>query len=129
MSLLTIRPFYLAPFRGVSSNRSNSDVFSSLFDELADSFNYGRIAADETEDAIVLTLPLPGFKKDDVNIEVDHQAHLTVSAKRGTHQVSRTVTLGDQVDTEAVSAKLEDGLLSITVPKKAQAKPRKIAVA
>ena len=40
----------------------------------------------------------------------------------------RTFTLGDVIDREKISAKLEDGVLTLTLPKHEKTKPRKIEI-
>jgi HSP20 family protein len=97
----------------------------------------------ETEDALVLTAELPGLTKDDVEITVEHNI-LTLSGERKLekdakgetwHRVERTYgafsrsfALPATVKTERVEASFADGVLSITLPKIEESKPRKIAI-
>lgn len=82
-----------------------------------------------------LVAELPGFSKEDVKLQLENSV-LTIEAerKRGegenakTYAFSRSVTVGDDVDPARVSAKLENGLLSVTLPKAEQRKPKAIAV-
>ncbi len=93
-----------------------------------DPYHY-RFEADESDTAYSFTLTLPGFKKNDVEIEVSEEAYLTVCATRGeSHKVSRTITLPSDADTTKVEAKLEDGLLTLTIAKVIAAQPRKVTV-
>ncbi|WP_116375414.1 Hsp20/alpha crystallin family protein [Mycobacterium sp. MFM001] len=93
-------------------------------------------------DKYVVELDLPGIKPDSIDITVDHDA-LTVKAERSyvgeeghdwvtaerPHGVfSRQLFLGDQLNTENISADYTDGVLRLTVPVAEQAKPRKIAI-
>jgi HSP20 family protein len=97
----------------------------------------------ETEDAIVLTVDLPGVSKEDVSIEM-HQQTLTVKGQR-THNpevpddryhrveraygpFQRAFTLPMQVDQEQVQATYHDGVLELRLPKVAAAKPKRIAI-
>jgi HSP20 family protein len=98
----------------------------------------------ETEDAVVLSLDLPGVSGDDVAVEVDDGV-LTVSGTRERkHEhsgerffryerrfgsFSRSVTLPAGVDEDAIEASFEDGVLEIRVPKPAEQKPKRIAIA
>jgi HSP20 family protein len=97
----------------------------------------------EVGDHFVLRADLPGLGEDDVNIEFEDGV-LTVSGERkvehedtneGYHRVersfgsfSRSLTLPQGVDPEAVTASFDRGVLEITIPKPEQRKPRKIAI-
>lgn len=92
-------------------------------------------------DEIVFSCDVPGLKKDDLEISVDGST-LTLKGERryeggDKDQVwlgrsygafERSFTLPDIVDAENLSADLADGVLTIRVPKKPQAKPRRIAI-
>lgn len=85
---------------------------------------------EEKSDAFVASLELPGYKKDNITIEITNDNNLTVEAtKNGArHSVSRSLHLTDELDTSSISAKLEDGVLSITIPKVSKPAPRRIAI-
>ena len=98
----------------------------------------------ETDDHFVLRADLPGLSEGDVNIEVEDNV-LTVSGERkaehettkeGYHRVerafgafSRSLTLPDGVDAEAVEASFDKGVLEIRIPKPEERKPRKVSIA
>ena len=83
----------------------------------------------ETENSYELDIDLPGFKKDEVNVELKN-GYLTLQAAKGldkdTRQErypgpgSRSFYVGEDVEPEEVSAKFEDGILTISVPKAAK---------
>ena len=97
----------------------------------------------ETDDSFVLRADLPGMGEADVNIEVEDRV-LTVSGERkaehettkeGYHRVerafgsfSRSLTLPEGVDAEAVAASFDRGVLEIRIPKPEQRKPRKVSI-
>lgn len=97
----------------------------------------------ETEDSYVLTADLPGLREDDVAVEVDDQV-LTISGERrneneqkseGYYRVerafghfSRSVTLPQGVDENAVTASFNDGVLEVRIPKPAERKPTRVAI-
>ena len=94
----------------------------------------------ETENTYELDVDLPGFKKDEVQLELKDGC-LTISAAKGLDkdeeekngrylrreryagQCSRSFYVGDHVEAKDVSAKFEDGILKITLPKMAQQLP------
>jgi HSP20 family protein len=132
---------------GVSRQR---DPFSMARELLSwDPFFTGRPATafspafevKETTDAFVLKADLPGVAESDLDIGV-HNNVLTVSGTRSAEErkdgesyalyerqfgsFSRSFSLPDQADGERIEAKLESGVLTLTIGKKAEAKPRKI---
>ena len=96
---------------------------------------------EETEDAYSVEIELPGVRREDIDIQLDDR-QLTVSGevkekeragilRRRTRRVGRfqySVTLTADVDADDVSARLNDGVLTVRVPKTQQAKPRRIAI-
>lgn len=97
----------------------------------------------ETEDALVLRAELPGLTKDDVKITLENQV-LTLSGERkfekeakgeSYHRIERSYgaftrafTLPTHVKTEKVDATFADGVLTVTLPKMEESKPRHIAI-
>lgn len=97
----------------------------------------------ETADAFVLRADVPGVDEKDLDIAV-HNGVLSVSGSRSAEDrkdgesyavyerqfgsFSRSFALPDVADSDRVDAKLEHGVLTLTIAKKAEAKPRKIAI-
>lgn len=97
----------------------------------------------ETEDSFEFTAELPGLTKDQVEITIEDKV-LTLSGERkfeeneesnGYHRIeraygsfSRSFTLPNEVDQDKVKAVFENGLLSVSIPKAEQVKPRKIQI-
>jgi HSP20 family protein len=97
----------------------------------------------ETEDDFVLRADLPGVTESDVNIELENNI-LTLSGERkaeheerkeGYYRVerpwgtfSRSLTLPDGVEPEAVKAHFERGVLEVRIPKPEARKPRKVSI-
>jgi HSP20 family protein len=102
-------------------------------------------AADVYEDAQALTLQLevPGMKLEDLDVRLENQT-LTVKGERklegarkreNFHRMERrfgrfvrTFTLPETVDTQALTASYDAGVLTIAVSKKAEAKPRQVKI-
>ena len=97
----------------------------------------------ETESHFVLRADLPGLDEKDVEIEVQDNV-LTISGERryeheakkdgyyrlerGSGQFSRTLTLPDGVDAEAITAAFDKGVLEVRVPKPEERKPRRVQI-
>ena len=105
-------------------------------------------AVDVREDAdhLYVDADLPGFSKDDVDITLENQT-LTITAERNSERkegdqkkgelllherrysrFQRSFTLPPTVDEGKCDAKLADGVLTITLDKREETKPRKISV-
>ena len=111
--------------------------FRSFFPRFEDFFETATtIPADLYEDDgnVYARFELPGFKKDEVSLEVENSV-LTVkverkSGKEGEEEInlSRSVSLPDDVVCDKALAKYEDGVLTVTVPKAPEKKARAIAI-
>jgi HSP20 family protein len=96
-----------------------------------------RLATDVYEDAdnFYARFEVPGVKKEDVKLEL-HERLLTVNVERRekvgeteqTYTLTRSVAVPDTVLADDITAKLEDGLLTVTLPKQEERKPRTISV-
>ena len=82
-----------------------------------------------------LDVDLPGFKKDEINVELEN-GYLTISAAKGLDKgeqdkkgkyirreryagaMQRSFYVGDEVTQEDIKAKFEDGILRLSIPKK-----------
>jgi HSP20 family protein len=82
----------------------------------------------EEKGGFVLTADLPGVKEEDLDITLAKNL-LTVAGKReGRGAFARKLVLPPDVDGAGVNAELAHGVLTLTVPKKPEAQPRKIAL-
>lgn len=122
------------------------DMFD--FDDFDKEFNrmmrplYGKHAQNmmktdvrETDNSYELDIDLPGFKKDEIKVELDN-GYLNISAAKGLDKdeekkdgkyirreryagsMNRTFYVGSQLTQQDIQAKFEDGILKISVPKK-----------
>lgn len=99
-----------------------------------------RFAVDlfEDKDNTYVRAELPGLNRNDINVEIV-DGYLTISAERknksekGENEASfsftRSISIPDDVRTDAVGASYEHGILTVTLPKREEAKPKKITVA
>jgi len=137
------------PFREFSTLQ---DRMNRLFRE---SYNEGRdeslttssfapaVDVYEDEHKVALKIEVPGIDEKDIDVRVENNT-LTVHGERKIEKeekeenyrrverqygsFTRTFTLPQTVDTENVTANYEKGVLKITLPKKAEAKPKQIKV-
>lgn len=103
-----------------------------------------RTNVDETNDRIVFTVEMPGLAKEDVEVSVENDA-LTIKGEKAhksdqkegkgylrreirSSKFERSFALGEGVDQDNIKAKMEDGILTVTVPKKEAPVGRKVDV-
>jgi HSP20 family protein len=96
---------------------------------------------EETEDAWIIEAEVPGAKRKDINVEL-RDSELIVSGeikerervgllRRRTRRTGRfdyRVTLPGGANADGIEASLDDGILTVRVPKPEQARPRRIEV-
>jgi HSP20 family protein len=98
----------------------------------------------ETDEHFVLRADLPGLAEGDVTVELQDGV-LTVSGERkaeheareegfyrlerATGSFSRSLTLPDGVDPDAIAATFDRGVLEVRIPKPEQRKPRRVQIA
>ena len=97
----------------------------------------------ETEEALAVVMEVPGVAREAVEIELKedvlrvearvdpakYEGLQPVHTEYGVGHWARAFALPDKVDRERIGARLEDGVLTLTLPKAAEAKPRRIALA
>lgn len=96
----------------------------------------------ETSNGIVLSVDLPGVRQEQVEVTLENRT-LTISARseiadpagyEAVHyefepvEYRRSFTLTEDVDRAAISARLKNGVLHLTLPKAAESQPRRIEV-
>lgn len=115
------------------------DLFDDMFDTRFYENNYnGLMKTDvkETENDYKLSVDLPGVKKEDLKAELK-DGYLTISAtvntdndekdkegkyirrERFSGSYNRSYYVGDDITQDDIKAKFENGILSVTIPKKA----------
>ena len=123
-------------------NLFNDDWMNFGFPEV-DKALYGKHASHEmktdvkeTDSGYEVDIDLPGFKKDEINVQLDN-GYLSISAAKGLDKeeknkegkyirkeryagaMSRSFYVGNGVKNEDVHAKFENGVLRLSIPKKA----------
>jgi len=129
----------------------SADVLGD-FDRIFDSFftdstlrraSSPKVDIRETEDSYVLEAELPGMNEKDIEVQVDDSL-LTISSKnedekeekrdgyilkeRRRNSFTRSFVLPKDVDKDSIDAQFDNGLLSLTLGKTPEAKPKMIEV-
>ena len=122
-------------------NLFNDDWMNFGFPEV-DKALYGKHASHEmktdvkeTDSGYEVDIDLPGFKKDEINVQLDN-GYLSISAAKGLDKeennkegkyirkeryagaMSRSFYVGDDITQEDIKAKYESGILRLSIPKK-----------
>jgi HSP20 family protein len=134
------------PMREMMTLREAMDrLFDDAFTRPVSTNNWGAPAIDlyQTNDNVVVKVALPGLKADDVQISITGDV-LTLKGefkqnnevKEATYHIKeqrygsfeRSVMLPTDVETDKAKADFENGVLTVTLPKAEQVKPRTITV-
>jgi Molecular chaperone (small heat shock protein) len=134
----------------------NSLFDNALTDTMPDytfnhAFNMPKVDVKEDKNAYTMQMDLPGMTEKDVNVELDHNV-LTVSShheenkeekndknakkdegkwlirERRVSEFSRQFTLPTDVNGDQVAATFKNGVLTVSIPRKALAAPKRIAI-
>lgn len=106
----------------LSSMFNTKDFFGRDFfgDLLTNAFGVNALPVDDGKN-LILTVDVPGLDEKDIKIEIKDDT-LIVSGESKTvncyRSVSKSTYLGDDVDTDKITASLEKGILTVTIPKK-----------
>ncbi len=135
------------PFRGVSLQDQINRLFNETFDRSSDeaSLTPWAPAVDiyETEQNLVVKADLPDIKPEELDIRVENNI-LTIRGERKFEKkvnennylrversygsFSRSFSLASTVNTEAIQADYRNGVLTLSIPKREEAKPKQIKV-
>jgi HSP20 family protein len=112
-------------------------LFGTALTGLAGSSRGGQFPVDLTEDKenLYVRAELPGVTRDSISVEfVDGSltVEATLKEKSGEGQTpatfNRQVSIPDEIEADKVSAVYENGVLTVTLPRKEESKPKKIKV-
>ncbi len=103
-----------------------------------------RMDVKEDDKAYIVHAEMPGVKKDDIHVTIDgdqvaisaevksekdvKEGEKVLRSERYYGKVSRAFSLGQDVDQSAAEAKYHDGVLELTLPKKATSASRELAI-
>ena len=136
---------HFSPLSGVAINRMGS-LFDRLFsdefdvDRAGSGWGFVPVSVWQDDTNIYVEADLPGVTDKDLEVTV-HNRVLTIKGQRRVEEarkydfngrtfgtVERAVVLPDSVDSDHVEAKLANGILTVTLPKHPDARPKKIAI-
>jgi HSP20 family protein len=129
-------------------------MFENMFQDFFAPLTQGRWSGDdvgmprldvtETEKTFEVKAEMPGVKKEDVNVSIDgqrvtiegecqqaneqRQGEQVVYSERSTRKYQRSFTLPTEVDDTGAQARLEDGVLLLSLPKKQGGTARKLTI-
>lgn len=139
MSLVSYRPFY-------SLQREIDRSFEGMFGEQSQPAErgwYPTVDVAENEDAFLIKAESPGVSPEQVKLsmtnnvltlygekrqEQEHKNQIYYRIERTYGTFQRSFTFPSTVDAEKITASYKDGVLTITLPKAEQAKPRQIPI-
>jgi HSP20 family protein len=103
-----------------------------------------RVEVSEKEQAYLIRAEIPGVRKEDINISIDadqvaisaevknekdaKEGERVLRAERYYGRMYRAFALGQPVDENAAAAKYQDGILELTLPKKAASQAKRIEI-
>jgi len=115
---------------GTATNRRESERFSTP-----------AASVSETADGYTLELEMPGVSKEGLEISVENN-ELSIVGRRSTpavegtlihresrsHNYRRSFEIDPSIDSGKIAARMSQGVVTLTLPKAEEVKPRKIAV-
>jgi HSP20 family protein len=135
------------------ANITRFDPFNDLVDDLVNGFfvrpvpaqgRGTRVDVAEKNGAYIVTAELPGVKKEDIQVTIDGaEVSLSAEVKREKEvaqdervlhtertfgKVTRSFSLPQEVDEAKAEAKFRDGVLELTLPKKAAAARKQVTI-
>ena len=126
----------------IARNEGRTSTLQRPGNGTVDGYVSPRSTVYQSPDAVILELEMPGVTKDGLEITVEND-ELTITGRRNrpadegfeiVHQerllapYHRTYILSERIDTANIGAGFENGVLRMTLPKSAEAKPRKIQI-
>lgn len=129
--------FGRSPWSGLESELDR--LFETALGDFAAPAPEHRFPVDlyEDKDNTYVRAELPGLTRDDISVEVVND-YLTINGHRKvtdddgkiteTFSLNRSIALSDAVQADKVSASYENGVLNVTLPKREEAKPKKVTI-
>ncbi|HPH94926.1 MAG TPA: Hsp20/alpha crystallin family protein [Anaerolineaceae bacterium] len=134
--------FYISPFSRMARRRWMERAEQEAEGEQCQSSVFVPVNVSADKDAFVITMLMPGLKAEDVDIEIVNDAviikgELKVPAPEDANYLLREIPTGCfqrilrmpvEVDAEKAEAKMENGILTLRIPKAETVRPRTIKI-
>ena len=129
--------FSRSPWTGIESEINR--LFETALSDFVGASSDRQFPVDlyEDKDNTYVRAELPGVNRDDVNVEIV-DGYLTITAahkakspdgkNEESFAFSRSVSVPESVQADKVAAAYENGVLTVTLPKREEAKPKKVTV-
>lgn len=129
--------FGRSPWTGLESEIDR--LFETALGDFAQPALEHRFPVDLYEDKenTYVRAELPGLARDDISVEVVND-YLTINGNRKvtdddgkvteTFSLNRSIALSESVQADKVTASYENGVLNVTLPKREEAKPKKVTI-
>lgn len=135
------RPTFFSPWAGFETelDRMMNAALGSLLpaNEPAAALEHPRVDLYEDKDNFHFRAELPGLKREDIQVEMG-EGVLTLSGSRTSFgadgearqatRFSRSVSVPARVQDDRISARYENGILTVSLPKAEEVKPKRIAI-
>lgn len=135
------RSAFLNPWAGFESeiDRLVTSAFGSLLGEgtTETALSHPRVDLYEDKESFHYRVELPGLKRDDVQVEMGDGVLSVSGTRKGfardgspgpSTSFSRSVSVPARVQEDKILAKYEDGVLTVTLPKAEEVKPKRVAI-
>lgn len=119
----------LSVTRGQAGMRPLGDLWN--WDPFRNFFSNAPVMAgleiNRTDNGYAVELPVAGYKPDEIEITVENGL-LSVAGKSEKRSFTRSFLLPDEIDADNIEAKVEHGMLTLTLSLLPKAQPKKISV-
>ncbi|GAC1310400.1 MAG: Hsp20/alpha crystallin family protein [Vulcanimicrobiaceae bacterium] len=105
------------------------DIFHNFYSPLMRGATPGASGLDisRTENGYVVEIPVAGFKPDEIDVTFKDDV-LSISGKSDRRAFTRSLMLPDEIDPDRVEARVEYGMLTLTLERRPDVKPKRIEV-
>lgn len=104
-----------------------ADTLLKTFEKNNFAGSVATVTYDEKTNTHIVAMDAPGYAKSDIDITIENDA-ITISAKNEKRGTKRCAYYLDDIDRDKIEAKLEDGVLTVKLPRLQSSLPKKVTV-